>query len=399
MMAGSMDDAALLALSRAPESDRLERKESAASLDRIREAICALANDVANQRTEGIVVVGQRDDRSCAGIAIDDPLLTRLAHLRSDGRILPFPSMRVRRAILDGCEVAVIEVDPSENPPVKVDGRIWVRVGPRRAQATPEEERRLVEKRRWGNLPFDAQPVRGASLDDLDLRRFEIEYLPSAVAPEILLENGRRPEDQLLALRLLSRERTPTATAILLLATDPRRFFPGAYVQFLRIAGTQLTDPIRDQRELGGTLADQLRQVEELVALHNARPATVGPLLREERPDYPDEAIRQLVRNAILHRSYEGTHAPVRVTWFDDRIEIQSPGGPYGQVTRASFGRPGVTDYRNPTIAEALKALGYIERFGVGIPIAQERLAANGNPPLELVVEDAHVLAVVRRRP
>lgn len=104
------------------------------------------------------------------------------------------------------------------------------------------------------------------------------------------------------------------------------------------------------------------------------------------------------MRNAILHRTDEGTHAPVRVTWFDDRVEIQSPGGPYGQVTRETFGRDGVTDYRNPTLAEALKLLGFVERFGVGLAIARRALAANGSPPLELVVEDAHVLALVRRR-
>jgi ATP-dependent DNA helicase RecG len=87
------------------------------------------------------------------------------------------------------------------------------------------------------------------------------------------------------------------------------------------------------------------------------------------------------------------------VTWFEDRVEVQSPGGPYGQVTRATFGAPGVADYRNPTVAEALKALGFVERFGVGIAIARERLAANGNPPPEFTIEDAHVLVTVRRKP
>ena len=135
------------------------------------------------------------------------------------------------------------------------------------------------------------------------------------------------------------------------------------------------------------------------VRLHIRQPVSVGGSVRSEINDYPEEAMRQLVRNAVLHRSYEGTNAPVRVTWFDDRVEIQSPGGPFGQVTKSSFGTPGVTDYRNPTLAEALKRLGFVERFGVGIPIARERLAANGNPPLESIVEDAHVLAVVRRRP
>lgn len=394
-----MTDAALLALFRLAESDRVERKESNANPDRIRQVICAHANDLANHRETGVIFVGQRDDLTCAGLNVDDRLLQTLAGYRSEGLILPFPTMSVRKVILDGCQVAVIEVEPSDNPPARFEGRVWIRVGPRRAIATAEEERRLVEKRRWGSLPYDAHGVRGATLDDLDLRRFQLEYLPTAFSPEALAQNHRTQDDQLRALRLVNAEGTPTTTAILVLGVEPRRWIPGAYIQFLRIDGVYLTDSLLDQREIGGTVADQLRQADEIMRLNIRRPANVGSAVREEFPDYPEEAIRQLVRNAVLHRSYEGTNAPVRVTWFSDRVEIQNPGGPYGQVTRETFGEPGVADYRNPTLAEALKSMGFIERFGVGIAIARQRLAANGNPPPEFTVEDAHTLATVRVRP
>jgi ATP-dependent DNA helicase RecG len=76
--------------------------------------------------------------------------------------------MQVRRVTLDACDVAAIVVEPSANPPVRLEGRTWIRVGPRRAIATAEEERRLVEKRRWGTLPFDAHGVPGATVADLD---------------------------------------------------------------------------------------------------------------------------------------------------------------------------------------------------------------------------------------
>lgn len=392
-----MTEDELLVLFRLLESDRVERKENLADRDRVRQAICAHANDLPHHRATGVIFIGQRDDLSCAGLAVDDQLLVTLAGFRSEGRLLPFPTMHVRRARFDGCEVAVVEVEPSDNPPVRLDGRTWIRVGPRRAIATAEEERRLVEKRRWGSLPYDAHGMRGATLDDLDLRRFQLEYLPVAVSPEVLIENQRTQDHQLRALRLILPDGTPTVTAILVLGIEPRRWIPGAYIQFLRIDGVNLTDPIQDQRELSGTVADQLRQIDEVVRLNIRRPAVISAV-RGESPDYPEEAIRQLVRNAVLHRTYEGSNAPVRITWFVDRIEIQSPGGPYGQVTRASFGTPGVADYRNPTIAEALKSLGFIERFGVGIPIARERLRVNGNPPPEFTVEDAHVLATVRSR-
>ena len=90
--------------------------------------------------------------------------------------------------------------------------------------------------------------------------------------------------------------------------------------------------------------------------------------------------------------------AAVRVTWFRDRIEIQNPGGPFGQVTVDNFGSPGITDYRNPHLAEALKTLGFVQRFGVGIPLAQKTLADNGNPPLQFDVQPNHVLVIVRKR-
>src|SRR5262249_34528389 len=133
-------DSDLLEFFRAEESDRIERKQSASDLDKIAQAICAFANDLPNHRLPGIVIIGQRDDRSCAGLVVDDELLLRLSHLRSDGRLLPFPPMSVRKVVLEGCEVAVIEVEPSDNPPIRYDGRIWIRVGPRRAIASAEEE-------------------------------------------------------------------------------------------------------------------------------------------------------------------------------------------------------------------------------------------------------------------
>jgi ATP-dependent DNA helicase RecG len=100
-----------------------------------------------------------------------------------------------------------------------------------------------------------------------------------------------------------------------------------------------------------------------------------------------------------MHRAYERTHAPVRVYWFDDRIEIFNPGGPYGAVTAENFGQPGITDYRNPHVAEAMKVLGFAQRFGVGIATAQAELRNNGNPPAEFLVQPSAVLATIRVKP
>jgi ATP-dependent DNA helicase RecG len=86
-----------------------------------------------------------------------------------EGKILPFPVLQVEKKIINGCELAVVIVQPAEAPPVRFDGRTWIRVGPRRAIATPEEERRLNEKRRYRDLPFDLHPFKSASLNDLKM--------------------------------------------------------------------------------------------------------------------------------------------------------------------------------------------------------------------------------------
>ena len=97
---------------------------------------------------------------------------------------------------------------------------------------------------------------------------------------------------------------------------------------------------------------------------------TSGPL--EKRTfNYPLRALQQLTRNAVMHRTYEATNAPVRILWFNDRVEVLNPGGPYGVVTPQNLGQPGLVDYRNRNIAEAMRVLGFVQRFGVGVQIAR----------------------------
>src|SRR5262249_42719034 len=93
---------------------------------------------------------------------------------------------------------------------------------------------------------------------------------------------------------------------------------------------------------------------------------------------------------------YEATNAPVRVYWYDNRIEIWSPGGPFGAVTPENFGAPGLTDYRNPNLAEAMRVLGYVQHYGAGLPTARRALEQNGNPPSEFDVQPTYVSVTVR---
>src|ERR1039458_1236811 len=89
-----MTDAELERLLDDLESDRVERKQSLSDSDRVREAICAFANDMPNHQLPGLVFIGAKDDGSCAGLKLTDELLLKLSDMRSDGNILPVPSIR-----------------------------------------------------------------------------------------------------------------------------------------------------------------------------------------------------------------------------------------------------------------------------------------------------------------
>lgn len=397
--AENMDDHTVLALIQAGESEQVERKERLKSKKaEVCQAICAFANDLSRTGQPGLVVIGQRDDGTAVGIPITDELLRELADLRANGGILPFPQISVRKLELDAAGVAVVIVEPSTSPPVRYDGRTYIRVGSSRRLATAGEEAVLTERRRAANLPFDARPVPSATLDDLDLVRFREEALPQFVADDILRENERSVQQQLASLRLIAAgDSQPTPTGLLLIGREPEAHLPGAYVQFIRFDGTQLSDPILSEHRVSGTIPDVVLEVEEILRSNIETVVQFEGLSKERRtPSVPFEALQQLFRNAVLHRTYESSTAPVRITWFHDRVEIHSPGGPFGQVTVETIGQPGLTDYRNPTLAGALNRLGFVQQFGVGIPISRDRLNQNGNPPLEFAASVGAVAAIVR---
>ena len=381
------------------EAFNVERTESARNSDKLGEAICAFANDLADSRSIGVLFVGAKDNGDCAGLDVTDQIVQTLMGFGRDGHILPLPTLQVRKVTLDGCMLAVTEVTPSDSPPVRFKGRICVRFGPARAFATPEQERRLVERRRRAVLSFDEQPVVGATLKDLSMLNFQSEYLPAAIAPDVLEANGRDPVDQLRALKLLGPQDAPTAAGILVLGRDPRNWLPGAYIQFVRYAGTTVTDTIHDQKEIDGPLSEMLRRLDDVLEANIARRTDLARGSTLTQPDYPILALQELARNAVIHRAYDGTNAPVRLTWFDDRVEITNPGGPFGAVSIANFGRPQFTDYRNPVLASAAKDLGFVQRFGSGIPRSRSALERNGNPPPVFQVETDFVHVTIRARP
>jgi len=392
------NDAQLEAMMLDLESDCVERKQSfqGDAPQKVREAVCAFANDLAGHGEPGVVLIGVHDKGTpMPDFVVTDELLRSLADIKTDGNIVPPPTLLVEKRRLQGSEVAVISAWPCDTPPVRYKGRIHVRWGPRRGLATAQDERILNERRRHRDRPFDIQPITSATMAHLSRIRFELEYLPALVAPDVLQANDRSYEQKLAATKMIVDESDsiPTVLGLLTLSNKPSDQIPGAWGQFLRLAGIEISAPIVDEETVYGTVSDQIRRLEEKLAAHNLRSVRFADVVTEERHEkYPAEALRQLLRNAYMHRSYETTNAPIRVYWFDDRIEITSPGGPYGSVTLENFGQPGIADYRNPNLAEAMRALGLVQRFGIGIGIARKALGTR----LSFSVQPSVVISIVR---
>lgn len=378
------------------ESDRIERTTSVNDTDKFCQAICAFANDLPNYRRPGYLLIGVKNDGTLSGLAVDDKLLKDLGGIRSDGNILPQPLMNVAKFSLKGGDVAVVEVHPSDLPPVRYKGRVYIRVGPRKSIASEQEERVLSERRVALAHSFDARPCQEATIDELALGQFDA-YRREAVDPETISANHRPIEQQLASLRLYDPERAcPTHAGILLFGKNPRFFLPGAYVQYLKLPGTELTDMPEDQAEVSGDLHSVLRELEgRLKLLIQTTMRTISALEEKLLPGYPEWALRELMMNAVMHRNYD-SNTPIRFYAFSDHIEIQSPGGLYGEATPENF--PTRNSYRNPVIAEAMKSLGFVNRFGYGVQRAQALLAQNGNPPAKFEFDEHSVLVKIYRR-
>ncbi len=394
-------DRELEALLENVESELSERKKAWKGdvPEKSRQAICAFSNDLPDHGVPGVLFIGADEEGEPSGIAVTDELLRTLADVKTDGNILPPPTMTVQKRKLKGADMAVVIVQPSDSPPVRYKGRIWVRTGPRRGLATAQDERILNEKRRFKDAPFEVHPVHQASLKDINRVIFENAYLPSAFAPEVIEDDFRSYEQQLSACGMIVNEEqaVPTVPGILTLGINPRKFIPADYVQFLRIDGSMFSDPITDEELIEGDLNKLVIRADDKLKAHNRVKIdfTSGPLERRLY-QYPVPALQQLIRNAVMHRTYESTNAPVRIYWFNDRIEIISPGGPFGTVTTDNFGAPGLVDYRNPRLADAMKVLGFVQRFGIGIQTAQRAMRENGNPEIIFDVDQTMVRCIVK---
>ena len=361
------------------ENERVERTISTNDTNKFAKAVCAFANDLFNKKQPGYLMIGAFDDGSLAGLKITDELLRNLAGLRADGNILPKPALMVEKISFSKGDIAVVEVQPSRTTPVKYKGVTYVRIGARKSEANEEEERILREKSEIKSQTFDTTPCLQSRIEDLDIDLFKKEYLPKIISHNALIRDRRDVKQQLASLKLFDiTHDCPTVAGILLIGRNPKHILFGAYIQYVKFAGKSRTAKVLNERQFSGNLITMLKELDYFIkyTIQTQRPVFVTVLREEIKINYPYEAIRELAMNIIMHRNYE-TNAPARLYEYFDRIEMDNPGNLYGRVRPDNF--PNENDYRNPIIADAMKILGYVNRFSRGINMVQEQLGENKN--------------------
>ena len=361
------------------ETYRVERTTSTGDMDKFQEAICAFSNDLPNSRKNGYLIIGAYDNGTLSGLKVDDALMKKIAAIRSDGNILPLPIMSVERFEFPNGDLLVAEVSPSLLPPVRYRGRTFVRIGPRRDIATEAEERILLERRTSYMATFDAMPCLGATINDIDVNYIKQDYLPQVIDTEVLTSDKRNLKEQLASIHLYDLTHDcPTNAAIILFGSNPRHFLPGFYIQYVRFAGKAIGGQVLNEKRFQGPLYRLLPELELFVsnAIITQRPVAISLFREKVVINYPNNALRELLMNACMHRDYQ-SNMPVRLYQFDDHIEIMNAGGLYGEARPENF--PTVNDYRNPIIAEAMKEMKYVNMFNQGIRRVQEMLRDNNN--------------------
>jgi ATP-dependent DNA helicase RecG len=284
-------------------------------------------------------------------------LVFQAALLADPPLVLPLPRLVETQA----GRVLHISV-PNGLPQVyNLDGRYFGRDGVQTNPLPARKLRQLLVER--GVVQFELQTPPQASFEDLDPDKIDA-YL------KLLDYRGDEPVQQALVRRgCLHQEKgftdpKPTYAGLLLFGRHPQRWLPGATILAARFSGASFSDRYLKQ-DITGTLPEQLRQAEAFLRQNLRAVVRLVGLRHEETFEYPLEAIRELLVNAVAHRDYNMQGDIIHLNLFADRIEVHSPGSLPGPVNlenllQARFSRNAVT-------VQVLADMGFVERLGYGL--------------------------------
>lgn len=346
------------------EYQNWENKQSLMERREIIKSVAAFATAKGGTVRVGIAPNGERK-----GMKLGKQTVGQLANdIKTNTEPPQFPSITV-----DGEEddaVLIVEVDESPIKPIFAHGVPVKRVGRTNQELKPNEVQRLMEEttnRTWDAVAYpDFAPddASAAAVGDYCRRIGQ----PATPPSQALLQN----------LGLWNRG-FATRAAVLLFAEQPTFYFPSAQVKCARFVGKESVDFL-DERTLEGPLIEQLFESLAFVQRNTRQGIRItGDPQHERVPEYPEEAIREAVTNALVHRDYAST-ATTQIRIYDDRLEIWNPGGLPDALTLEDLYRPHSSHPRNSRLAQIFNRARLIEHFGTGTLRIVASCAAIGMP-------------------
>ena len=311
--------------------------------------IVAFANTIG-----GKILVGVDDDGRMIGVEDANALRARIQNIARDCD----PSVKVLVEPVNG--VLVVHVRESDAKPVQCsDGFFW-RQGAVTQKMSRDEIRDFF--RAEGAIRFDLSPCpRFNYPEDFDREKFDGWMRLSGITA------GSTVEDVLVNIEVA--ERTGDGllfrnAGVLFFAKKVRRFFPEAYITCLLGKGTDKVH-ILDRKDFDAGIAADIEETMRFIERNTRMAYRIKGLRRQNIPEYPMEALREAVTNAVMHRDWFFEGANVFVEVYTDRIKVISPGGLPKGLTPANLGH--VSIRRNPLIADLLHRIDFIEKAGTGI--------------------------------
>ncbi|MDB5078993.1 MAG: hypothetical protein JWP00_917 [Chloroflexi bacterium] len=251
--------------------------------------------------------------------------------------------------------------------------------------------------------PVESAPIPGATFADLDPVKVAAYLAVLEEESDDRTNSSDSPAAQMAALGLLRpvgtdpNEFIPTTAALLLFGRQPARYLPQASVKLAHFRGTEIDGPIVDRKEVFGTLDKIIEDTARFVSNNMRIPARIEGIYREDMPEYPLVAVREAITNALAHRDYAISGQKVTVRVFDDRLEVESPGGLAGPVTLENLGQKRYS--RNPLLARLMYELRLVEEMGTGIRRMRRALAEIGSPAPRFETDATSFIAILPSRP
>ena len=354
----------------------------------------------------GVVLCGVADDGTPQGMSREQvvALDSFLVEVCTDS-IAPPVRIRSRHEELPGGERILLLEVPRSDSQHDSPGGSYVRVGGSKRRMKDDERLRLAQRRGQARYHwFDEQTVPDTGFGTLDETLWK---------PLLSAEGAANPETALAKLALLAPDEAGVARAtvagVLLCARNPESRLPNASIAATRYRGRDRASGQIDAQEIAGPLNRQIADAMAF-AVRNMRVAARKEPARVDMPQYSDKALFEAVVNAVAHRDYSMKGSRIRLSMFEDRLEIQSPGALPNNLTVDGMEVRQAT--RNQTLASVLGRMPvggvrgsedrryFMERRGDGVPIIlRETRALCGKPPEYRVIDDSGVLLVIPAAP